>query len=73
MPTQCLYTVEEARRRLRFGDWAWRKIRRSGLIVLRVSGGAFVTGREVIDFIERHGRETANDCESTESEPRHNE
>jgi hypothetical protein len=56
---QALYTVEEARRRLRVGPWAWRKWRRDGLVVLRVSGRAFVSGRSLIEFIERQGGEQA--------------
>ena len=52
-----LYTVEEARCRLRIGQWAWRQWRRDGLCVLRVSGRAFVTGRALIEYLERHGRD----------------
>jgi hypothetical protein len=54
-----LYTVEEARRRLRIGQWAWRRWRRDGLVVLRVSGRAFVSGRALIEFIEQQGGESA--------------
>lgn len=50
-----LYTVEEARRRLRIGQWAWRHWRHDGLLVLRISGRAFVTGRAIIEFVEQHG------------------
>lgn len=52
-----LYTVEEARRRLRIGQWAWRMWRRDGLLVFRVSGRAFVSGRTLIEFIEQKGGE----------------
>lgn len=52
-----LYTADEARRRLGIGDWAWRQWRRDGLNVLRVSGRAFVTGRELIGFLESQGRD----------------
>jgi hypothetical protein len=52
---QALYTVEEAQRRLRISDWAWRRWRREGLLVLRVSGRAFVSGRTLIQFIEEKG------------------
>jgi hypothetical protein len=58
---QALYTVEEARRRLRIGQWAWRKWRRDGLLVLRVSGRAFVSGRTLIEFIEQKGGEQQPD------------
>ena len=57
-----LYTVEEARRRLRIGQWAWRQWRHDGLLVLRISGRAFVAGRTLIEFIESKGREAATDC-----------
>jgi hypothetical protein len=52
-----MYLVDEARRRLRLGEWAWRQWRRDGLCVLRVSGRAFITGSAIIEFIEQHGRE----------------
>lgn len=52
-----LYTVVEARRRLRIGDWAWRKWLRNGLIVLRLSRRAYVRGSTLIQFIEQHGGE----------------
>jgi hypothetical protein len=51
-----LYTAEEARRRLGIGEWAWRMWRRDGLMVLRLSGRAFVRGRTLIEFIEHPGR-----------------
>ena len=54
---QCLYTAEEARRRLRLGEWAWRQMRRDGLIVLRVAGRAFVHGRDLISYVETKGSE----------------
>jgi hypothetical protein len=56
---QCLYTVEEARRRLRLGDWAWRQMRRDGLVVLRVAGRAYVRGNDVISYVETKGRATS--------------
>jgi hypothetical protein len=59
-----LYTVEEARRRLRLGAWAWRQWRRDGLSVLRVSGRAFIAGSELIEFIEARGREQKPDSGS---------
>jgi hypothetical protein len=52
----CLYTVDEAQRRLRLGAWAWRKMRNDGLVVLRVAGRAFVLGRDLISYIETKGR-----------------
>jgi len=52
-----MYFADEARRRLRIGAWAWRQWRRDGLTVLRVSGRAFVMGRDLIDFIQQRGRE----------------
>lgn len=50
-----LYTVVEARRRLRIGQWAWRKWMRNGLVVLRLSGRAYVRGSTLIQFIEQQG------------------
>ena len=52
---EALYTAQEARSRLRVGEWAWRQWRRDGLAVFRVSGRAYVSGRAIIEFIERKG------------------
>lgn len=54
---QALYTAEEARRRLRIGQWAWRKWRQDGLVVHRLSGRAYVRGSTLIQFIEQKGGE----------------
>jgi hypothetical protein len=56
--TDEMYLVDEARRRLRIGQWAWRQWRRDGLVVLRVSGRAFVMGSDLIEFIQQRSRET---------------
>jgi hypothetical protein len=61
---QSLYTAEEARRRLRIGQWAWRQWRRDGLTVLRLSGRAFVCGSDLIGFIRGQRREGGPDYES---------
>ena len=61
---QALYTADEARRRLRIGAWAWRKMRRDGLNVIRVSGRAYVRGFCLIEFLESAGR--LADAKSTE-------
>jgi hypothetical protein len=52
-----LYTVEEARRRLRLGEWSWRKMRRDGLYVLRSGGRSFVSGKAIIAYLEAKGGE----------------
>ena len=48
-----LYTVDEARARLRFGVWAWRKLVRAGLPVIKTSGRAFVLADDLIDFLAK--------------------
>lgn len=48
-----LYTASEARSRLGLGDWAWRKLRRDGLHVIRHGGRAYVWGADLISLIRR--------------------
>jgi hypothetical protein len=56
VPPGALLTAEEAKRRLGIGDWAWRKMRRDGLRVLRVSGRAFVLTDDLIEFLRTRGQ-----------------
>lgn len=49
----CLYLVEEARSRLRVGDWAWRKMRRAGLPVIYQGKQAYVLGEDLIEFFRK--------------------
>jgi hypothetical protein len=53
-----LYTVEEAKARLRLGDWAWRGLRRRGLRVLRIAGRNYVLADDIIRFFAEHGAPT---------------
>ncbi len=48
-----LYLAEEARARLKLGDWAWRKMRRNGLRVIRQGRRAFVLGSDLIEYFEK--------------------
>ncbi len=48
-----LYTVSEAKRRLGFGDWAWRQLTRKGLEVIRTSNRAFVLGSDLINTLAK--------------------
>ena len=46
----CLLTADEARRRLGLGTWAWRSLRRQGLLTVRVAGRAYVMSDAIIKF-----------------------
>ena len=45
-----LYLAEEARARLKVGDWAWRQMRRRGLRVIRQGRRAYVLGDDLLKF-----------------------
>ena len=47
----CVYTLDEIRRRLRLGNWALRQAQRNGLPVRRVGRRGFVLGRDLIQYI----------------------
>ncbi len=51
-----LYTIDEARRRLKWTDAALRAAKRRGLRVLRSGKRSFVTGAELIRFIAADSR-----------------
>jgi len=46
-----LYTVAEARSRLGLGEWAWRKMRRSGLPIVRQGNRAYVFADDIISHL----------------------
>jgi hypothetical protein len=48
-----LYLAEEARRRLRLGDWSWRRMRRDGLPVIYYGQRAFIFGDDLLDYFKR--------------------
>lgn len=52
-----LYLVEEARGRLRIGDWGWRKMRRAGLKVVRQGKRAYVFGDDLLAYFAKLGEE----------------
>lgn len=52
-----LYTIDELKRRLGWGDHAWRTARREGLPVRRIGKRGYVSGRAVIEWIESAGKE----------------
>lgn len=47
-----VYTLDEIARRLKLGRWALRTMRQQGLNVHRVSGRAFVIGRDFLEFLQ---------------------
>lgn len=47
-----LYTLEEARRRLRWTESAMRAARRRGLRLLSCGKRKYVSGREIVRFLE---------------------
>lgn len=51
-----LYRLEEAKRRMGWGDGAIREARRNGLNVLYAGKRAYLLGRDLIDDIETSGR-----------------
>jgi hypothetical protein len=51
-----LYTIDEARRRLRWTDSAFRAAKRRGLRILRSGKRHFVTGRELFRFLQADSR-----------------
>ncbi len=48
-----IYTIAEVRSRLRLGDWAWRKLRRSGLPIHKFGKQSFVIGDELIEHFRQ--------------------
>jgi hypothetical protein len=56
-----LYTVNEARERLRAGQTTWDKLRRRGLPIQRVGAKSYVLGDDVIAAVaSREGATDAN-------------
>ena len=52
-----LYTLDELRARLKLGDSAMRQARRAGLRLLTVGRRRYVSGRQLIEWMESHGKE----------------
>ena len=52
-----LYLVDEVRRRLKLGDWAWRKMRRAGLPIVRQGKRAYVFGDDLLAFFATVGKQ----------------
>lgn len=46
------YTLAEAQARLGWGDWAMRSARRNGLRVTKIHNRSFVSGRDIIEYID---------------------
>lgn len=44
------YLADEARRRLKVGEWGWRKMRRAGLKVVRLGKRSYVFGDDLLSF-----------------------
>jgi len=55
-----LYRIAEAKARLRLGDWAWRRLRREGLRIIRCGRQDYVLGDDLINHMVR-SRDTVND------------
>lgn len=51
----CLYTLDEAKARTGWGKWAFRSARRRGLVVRKVGVRHYVSGKDLITFIEQVG------------------
>jgi hypothetical protein len=56
-----LYLATELKRRLGIGDWAWRRMRRRGLRVLRFGRHAYVLGRDAIEFLVKESAEDSDE------------
>ena len=52
-----LYTLDEAKRRLGWGAAAVRQARRRGLRVRYAGRNAYLLGRDIIEHIEKTGRD----------------
>lgn len=52
-----LYTVVEARERLRVGETTWVRLRALGLPILKVGSKSFVLGDDVIRVVAGDNRE----------------
>jgi hypothetical protein len=50
-----IYTLAEAKRRLRWTDSSLRAARRTGLKLLACGKRKYVTGREIRRYLESHG------------------
>jgi len=55
----CIYTLEDVRAILGLGAAALRSARRKGLIVRRVGRRSFVLGRDLLAYVEEHGKVVA--------------
>lgn len=47
-----LYLAEEAKRRLKIGEWGWRKMRRGGLRIIYQNKRAYVLGDDLLAFFD---------------------
>ncbi|REJ92495.1 MAG: hypothetical protein DWQ35_12080 [Planctomycetota bacterium] len=63
------YTLDEARRRLRWTESSMRSARRRGLRLLQCGKRKYVTGREIVRFLENDASST--DDGSSSSDERH--
>ena len=52
IPAGAILRVDEAKKRLQLGEWAWRRLRRDGLRIIRVGGRAFVLADDLIEFFQ---------------------
>ena len=55
------YTIEEAKSRLGWSDSAFRAAKRRGLQLLASGKRRYVTGREILRFLEAEGAQSGND------------
>jgi len=53
-----IYTLGELNSRLGLGDWAVRQAKREGLKTARIGRCVFVTGREVLRYLQKQNSET---------------
>ncbi len=53
-----LYTLDEAKRRLGWGAHAMRMARRAGLNVRYTGRRGYVLGRDIIEHIQQHSRDS---------------
>lgn len=51
--SDAVYTLDAIKRTLGLGGWALRQAQRDGLAVRKVGRRKFVTGKSVIDYLER--------------------
>lgn len=60
IPPGALLTAVEAKRRLRLGDWAWRRMRRAGLPVVYIGNKSYILSDDLVSFFEQQKNDSSH-------------